>query len=116
MSKRSDLAKVELILKYISDIQKIIERHGSIDKALDDYEGEYALMMCLAQIGEAVNKISEPEILSKIPVSKISGMRNRIVHGYEDIDKIIIAEVLTVHLPDLKEKIKSYLRSLNDLS
>ena len=109
MSSRSDLAKVELILKYISDIQKIIERHGSVEKALDDYEGDYAIMMCLAQIGEAVNKISEREILENIPVYKISGMRNRIIHGYEDIDKTIITEVLTVHLPDLKEILKLYL-------
>jgi len=116
MSKRSDLAKVELILKYISDIQNIIERHGSIKKALDDYEGEYAIMMCLAQVGEAVNKISEPEVLVIIPVSKISGMRNRIIHGYEDIDKTIITEVLTVHLPDLKEKMKSYLKLFSDIS
>jgi hypothetical protein len=40
MSSRSDLAKVELIIKCISDIQNIIERHGSIEEALDDYEGE----------------------------------------------------------------------------
>lgn len=32
---------------------------------LDDYEGEYAAMMCLTQIAEAVNKINDSDILKK---------------------------------------------------
>jgi len=115
MSKKGDTAKLELILKYIIDIQKIIKRHGSIESALTDYEGEYAIMMCLTQIGETVNKINDPEILSKIPTSNIIGMRNRIVHDYEKMDKVIITKILTVHLPDLQKKLETFIGELNIL-
>jgi uncharacterized protein with HEPN domain len=64
-------------------------------------EGEYALLMCLTQIGETVNKLSETKILDALPVSKIIGLRNRIVHGYEDIDKRMVSEILNHHIPEL---------------
>jgi len=101
MYKKSGLAKLELILKYINDINIIIENHHSIEAALSDMEGEYALLMCLTQIGETVNKLSETKILDALPVSKIIGLRNRIVHGYEDIDKRMVSEILNHHIPEL---------------
>ncbi|MFH0975423.1 MAG: HepT-like ribonuclease domain-containing protein [Spirochaetota bacterium] len=107
MFKRSDLAKLELILKYISDINIIVEKHGTIEKTLSDIEGEYAIMMCITQIGEAVNKIENTNILNELPSSKIIGLRNRIVHGYEDIDIKIISETIKLHIPELRKVVES---------
>ena len=58
------MAKVELVYKYINDIQKIIKRHKGIEAALADYEGEYAIKKCITQIGEAIKNIKDTEILS----------------------------------------------------
>jgi len=107
MSKISDMAKLELILKYIRDLQMIVDKHGSIEKTIADVEGEYATMMCISQIGEAVNKIKTPEILSKLPAAKIIGLRNRLVHDYEEVDKTIISEIIKTHIPELKKIVKS---------
>jgi len=102
MSDRSDLAKLELILKYISDIEKIIERHGSIEQVIEDFESQYAVMMCLIQIAETVNKISFQEYISKLPLKKIMGFRNRIVHDYESADWVIVSNILKNNIPELK--------------
>ena len=59
-------------------------------------------MMCIIQIGEVVNKISDEKIKEKMPTAKITGLRNRIVHGYEEVDKTIITEVLKSHIPQLE--------------
>lgn len=102
MSNKSDRAKLELILKYIADIERIIERHGSIDKVISDYEGQYAVMMCLTQIAETIDKITSTEYISKIPSREIMGFRNRIVHDYESTDWIIISKILCDNIPELK--------------
>jgi len=52
MSDKHDRVKLEFILELIHDIDKIIDRHGNIEKTLDDFEGHHAVMMCLMQIGE----------------------------------------------------------------
>jgi len=109
MFKKSDLVKLELILKYIRDIQIIVDKHGSVENTLSDTEGEYAIMMCITQIGEAVNKIEDENIQAKLPGSKIIGLRNRIVHGYEGIDCKIISETIKRHIPDLKIIVESLL-------
>jgi uncharacterized protein with HEPN domain len=112
MFRRSDLAKLELILKYINDMQVIIGKHGTIENTLSDTEGEYAIMMCITQIGEVVNKIEDENILTELPASKIIGLRNRIVHGYEDIDNKIISETIKIHIPSLKKVIESLLGNI----
>lgn len=107
MFKKTDAAKLELIVKYIEDVERIIERHGTAEKTIDDYEGEYAVMMCLTQIAETVNRISDTIILSKIDARGIISFRNRIIHNYEGRDKIIIHSILLKDLPELKNKISS---------
>jgi hypothetical protein len=51
--------KAAFILEQIDKIQKIVERHGGIVKALEDFEGEMAIMMGIAQIGESLKKIDD---------------------------------------------------------
>jgi len=105
MYKKSDRAKIELVAKYISDIEKIVERHGSAEQTINDYEGEYAVMMCLTQIAEAVNKITDSVILERLDARGIISFRNRIIHNYEGRDRIIILSIVKDDIPDLKNKI-----------
>jgi uncharacterized protein with HEPN domain len=54
-------------------------------------------------IGEAASKVS-PEIQSEynqIPWYSIIGMRNRLIHGYLDIDLDIVWETIKTDIPDL---------------
>jgi uncharacterized protein with HEPN domain len=51
----------------------------------DDEEGQKALLMCLKQIGESLNKIKAPVILSAFDPRDIKGaydMRTFIAHDY----------------------------------
>ena len=68
MSKNSDAARLRQILEYISDIEKIIIRHKTIEIALDDLEGHHAVLMCLGQIGEKMNKLESSEFRAVLPV------------------------------------------------
>jgi uncharacterized protein with HEPN domain len=106
MSLKSDMGRLENIWNYISDIEKIIQKHGNIDLTLEDLEGQYALMMCLVQIGEYLNKIESPDLRQELPVKYAVSFRNILVHEYENIDMVIVKNIIEVNLPDLKSKIK----------
>ncbi|MDG2991763.1 DUF86 domain-containing protein [Candidatus Synechococcus calcipolaris G9] len=54
-------------------------------------------------IGEAARRIS-PETqasISTIPWSKVIGMRNRLIHEYDDLDIEIIWDTIQLALPEL---------------
>ncbi|EOQ95348.1 PF01934 family protein [Leptospira wolbachii serovar Codice str. CDC] len=89
----------------ILDIERIIERHESLDKALDDFEGNHALLMCLQQIGEALGKLKNESWKIELESKEASLMRNYIVHDYLGIKLEIIKKTITINIPVIKEKI-----------
>jgi uncharacterized protein with HEPN domain len=111
MSEKSDYIRLETVLKYIEDINKIITKHDTLDNVLNDMEGQYALSMILIQIAETVNKITSEKILSKLPKNEIISFRNRIVHNYEGTDWKIVKKIILESIPDLKNIINKILES-----
>lgn len=109
MSRKADLARLERLESYIDDIFTIVDRHGSIADTLDDLEGQYAVMLCLTQIGEQMAKIEDPDFVSHLPVRMAAGLRNIIVHDYEGVELTIIGNTLKDSLPELRIAIRSIL-------
>jgi uncharacterized protein with HEPN domain len=110
MSEISDKAKLEAILSYIDDIFIIVDNHKSIENALSDLEGQYALMMCIQQIGELTNKIQSDKYKSKLPVRDIVGFRNTIAHNYDGINFQIVERTISDNIPELKRIIETILK------
>ena len=90
MSLKSDTAKLEQVIAYIDDIIEIVSRHENIVRTLDDIEGQYAVMLCLSQIGELLGKIESVSIIKRLPVRLATGLRNTISHNYDGIDLTIV--------------------------
>lgn len=109
MSERSDIAKLDFVIELIDDIIRITERHGGINASINDFEGRHALMMCLMQIGETLNKIQSEKYLKKLPVDLAYKMRNIIAHDYIGVNNRVIIQTITSDIPVLAEKIKSLL-------
>ena len=112
MSLKSDTAKLEQILEYIDDIAKIIFRHENILRTLEDLEGQYAVMLCLSQIGELLGKIETPGFIDKLPVRVATGLRNIINHDYDGVDLTIVESTILHDIPELKNTIVSLLQNL----
>ncbi len=106
MFEKGDIARLEFVLMAIEDIEAIIDRHGGAEQALEDFEGAHAILMCLMQVGESLNKIKNDEIKKQLPVAGVYGLRNIIVHDYEGINLKQIQKTLDAHLPELKMKIR----------
>ena len=66
----------------------------------------------LGIIGEAFAKLEEadPALTEKFPeLRKIIGMRNRIVHGYDNADEELVWDVVQNRLPALQQKVEALL-------
>jgi uncharacterized protein with HEPN domain len=111
VSDLSDKARLENVMDYINDIDKIIERHGNIDGALDDFEGEYAILMCLQQIGDMLNKIENPEYVKILPIRQAYGFRNLLAHNYVSVNINTVKDTIEKSIPNLKNIILSILKS-----
>jgi uncharacterized protein with HEPN domain len=77
---------------------------------LEDKRTQQAVIMSLIVIGEASTKAMDKcqdsvSQHSEIPWRNMRGMRNRIAHGYFDIDLDIVWETVQSSLPDLIDKI-----------
>jgi uncharacterized protein with HEPN domain len=74
-----------------------------------------AVIRNLEIIGEAVTKLS-PELKAghaDIPWSDISGMRNRLIHGYVTVNLEIVWSTVEKVLPDFLAKVMNILRELD---
>ncbi len=63
----------------------------------------FALVRAVEVIGEAASKVT-PETRSGMPAmpwAAITGMRNRLIHAYHDVDRDILWKTVTDELPQL---------------
>ena len=79
----------------------------------EDKQGN--VVRCLEIIGEAANHVSD-EICSanpEIPWAAIIGMRNNLIHGYNEVNYRLVWETVQNDLKALEEKIPHILEGLN---
>lgn len=78
----------------------------SMDEFLQDKRTQQAVVMNLIIIGEAASRImdNDPTFVQahpEVPWRAMRGMRNRIAHGYFDINLDVVWNTLSSALPDL---------------
>jgi len=105
-----DRARLEFILQMIGNIEIVVKGHGDVKKALEDIEGQSAILLFLVQIGEKLGKIKSPDLLADLPIKAAQSVRNIIVHDYTNVNISLIEEIILLNLPELKEKINTILR------
>lgn len=105
--RSKDRIIIQKIIGYIDDVEKYTEGMEAKD-FLDDKKTITACAFTVSQIGEIVKEIEEDTMkkYSDIPWNSIKGMRNRIVHGYENVDLSVLWGTIKESLPELKEKLK----------
>ena len=73
------------------------------DQFLDDFKTQCAVVQQIIVLGEAAKRLSAEfrQRHPQIPWEEIAGMRDRCVHGYDDIKLDLVWEVTREHAPKL---------------
>jgi uncharacterized protein with HEPN domain len=77
-----------------------------------DFRINFAVVRALEIIGEAAKRIPEQvrQRYPDIPWKGMAGMRDRIIHGYDNVDLQIVWDVVKRDIPQLKPKIELLLQ------
>lgn len=98
------------IRESISNIEQFL---GEIDQ-LVDYENDLLVRRAIEReleiIGEALNRLLK--LNPEVPIRnsrRIVDLRNRIIHGYDTVDNMVVWSILQKHIPLLNEDIRKIL-------
>ena len=91
---------ISFIVAHIKDVD--LRGLGKDEVLLD------SMMFRMIQISENAKKLSDDykEKNNDIPWNELSGLRNRIVHDYGNVDLNIVYETLKQDIPELFERLK----------
>ena len=110
MSKRDVTITLRQMIDYA---QKAISlARGRKRNDLDsDLTFNLALTRLIEIIGEAANRVPEDfqQTHSEIPWIAIIGMRNRLIHGYDEVDSDFLWSVVRSDLPPLIKQLNKLL-------
>ena len=103
------------VLKLLVDIQNALEEIGTFTDGMDyaiyriDAKCRAAVERKFEIIGEACTRLRDrfPEPFYKIASgSQIIGFRNRLIHGYDNVDDAIVWDVVSRKLPHLAKQVE----------
>lgn len=107
-----DREVVRKMMKYCTDIEYLMNKYNSdIYVFKTDISFQYACNMCIIQIGELVNRLSDEflEQYKQIPWHAIKAMRNLHAHDYDRVDLDIVWNTLQEDIPDLYKQLANIL-------
>ncbi len=109
------------LVDYLEHIQQALAQAGDYVRDMDkdaflaDLRTQQAVTMNLIIIGEAANKIAAGDAAfvrahPDFPWQGVRGMRNRMAHGYFDINLDVVWDTVQQDFPVLREKVDVLLR------
>ena len=106
------------IRKWLADVMiciENVENYVGKEKRFDEYEKNFLLQDAvernLITIGEAINNLLK--LQPGIGISnarKIVDARNKLTHGYDAIDNVMIWNIIIKHLPVLRDEVENLLK------
>jgi uncharacterized protein with HEPN domain len=102
MTQHDDQTRLQHMLDHAVEAVELIRGHNRSD--LDhDRKLNLALVRLIEIVGEAAARVRADTRAqhAQIPWQDIIGMRNRVIHGYDEVDFDILWDVVELHLPPL---------------
>ncbi|MBI4718451.1 MAG: DUF86 domain-containing protein [Planctomycetes bacterium] len=108
MSRRDDTVSLRHMLDHAQEAMGLLA-----GRSRDDLEADRTLNLALVRlleiVGEAAARVSPAtrERLPAVPWSSIKGMRNRLIHAYDEVDFDIVWTVVQTEMPSLSEALRA---------
>jgi uncharacterized protein with HEPN domain len=80
-----------------------------------DVRTQYAVIRAIGIIGEAARSATPEfrEQFPNVPWRQMTGMRDRVIHGYDDVELLVIWKTVQEDLPQLISRIEAILNALS---
>ena len=100
------LQSAEIVMSYLEGVTESRFYH-------DEQQLQDAVIRRLLVVGEAANRVSEERRLSLTDIEwpQVRGMRNRLIHEYDEIDLAIVWETTQSIIPELIIKLENIIPS-----
>ena len=112
MTQHDDIARLQHVLEHAREAVSMIEGKERADLRHERML-ELSLIRLIEVVGEAAARVT-PEGQAKyssIPWPQVVGMRNRLIHGYDQVDLDILWDTIEVDLPPFITKLEKILES-----
>jgi uncharacterized protein with HEPN domain len=105
---------LEHIALAIQRATKYIEDSGGVTAFRQSQRDQDAVIRNIEMIGEAARQIQEnmPEFVTahpELPWIEMRGMRNKVIHGYFNVDVNVVWDTVKDDLPRLKQQVDDLL-------
>ena len=104
---------LQFLLDMLQSAELIVTYTAQCSKAefVSNVQLQDSVIRRLLVIAEAARRVSETtrQTLPNISWQEINGMRNRLVHEYDDVNLNIVWDVVQSEIPTLAEELKSQL-------
>jgi uncharacterized protein with HEPN domain len=110
MTHHDDEIRLRHMLDHAREVCGLVKGKNRSDLKKDRIL-ELALVRLIEVVGEAAARVS-PEgcrKYSRVPWSEITGMRNRLVHGYDQVDLDVLWDTIEHDLPPLVAELERIL-------
>ena len=110
MSRRDPLVAIHHIHDYGREALEMVE--GRSRRDLDtDRMFELALVRLVEVVGEASSRVptSFRARYSDVPWRQAVDLRNRLIHGYDQVDYDIVWDIIQTHLPEMVARMEEIL-------
>lgn len=115
MSKRGDIPALKDILEAVTRIERYVGPM-SLAEFMDDTQKQDAVIRNFEIIGEAVKNISADfrRKHKDIEWNQIAGFRDKLIHQYFGVNRMIVWDVIKNRLPPLKKSVEDILGDLDE--
>jgi len=107
MSKADDVVRLRHMLDAARKAVELTENSERVDLDKDE-KLALALLRLLEVLGEAAKNVSDRcrQKYSQIPWRQIAGTRDRLIHGYFDVDLDVVWKIISSDLPPLVQQLE----------
>lgn len=99
------------ILDALIFAQRILDFTSDMDEEIfaNDLKTQAAVLYQISILGEAIKRVSSEfkRQYPKIPYREIIGMRNKLVHDYDNINIQLVWSVIQTNIPELIEQLNT---------
>ena len=108
MSRKDDRISLRQMLDHAREAVEMAcgrdRKHLDVDRSLN-----LSLVRLLEIVGEAAGRLTKEtqDVYPEIPWAQIVSLRNRLIHGYDEVDFDILWDIIRWDLPPLIERLES---------